>query len=283
MIRVLIIGEGSYIGTRLSEWLSREPGRFETRALDVKGGVDVRAFSGMDAVVHVAGIAHRKAAPDDGPLYHRVNCELALECAREAQRAGVRQFVFFSSMSVYGMVTGRIDAQTRPAPNTCYGQSKWDAEQGLAALAGEDFHVAVLRPPMVYGPGCRGNYPRLSRMVRRLPVFPKVNSQRSMIYIGTLCRFLQQLIVSGAGGLYFPQNAEYVNITQLAREVSRCHGKRLLCVPGFGWLLEGLGRRVPLFGKVFGTLVYDQALSTAFADDGALSFAETIRLTEVGE
>lgn len=283
MIRVLITGQGSYIGTQLSAWLSREPGRFETRTLDVKGGVDSQAFVGMDAVVHVAGIAHRRAAPEDAPLYHQVNCERALECARTAKAAGVRQFVFFSSMSVYGKVTGRIDAQTRPAPNTCYGQSKWDAEQGLAALAGENFQVAVLRPPMVYGPGCRGNYPRLSGMVRRLPFFPKVNSQRSMLYIGTLCRFLQQLIESGAGGLYFPQNAEYVNITRLACEVSRCHGKRLRCVPGFGWLLEGLGRRVTLFGKVFGTLVYDQAMSTAFADDGALSFAETIRLTEVGE
>lgn len=283
MIRVLIIGQGSYIGTQLSAWLSRKPERFETRTLDVKGGVDLRAFAGMDAVVHVAGIAHRKAAPGDASLYRRVNCELALQCARAARQAGVRQFVFFSSMSVYGRVTGRIDAQTRPAPDSLYGQSKWDAEQALAALAGEDFHVAVLRPPMVYGPGCRGNYPKLSKALRRLPFFPRVSSERSMLYIGTLCRFLEQLIESGKGGLYFPQNAEYVNVTRLAHEVSRCHGHRLWCVPGFDWLLVGLGRHVPLLGKVFGTLVYDKGLSTAFADDGSLSFAQTIRLTEVGE
>lgn len=283
MMRVLIIGQGSYIGTRLSDWLAKEPERFEVRTLDVKQGVDSRTFAEMDAVVHVAGIAHRRAAPEDEPLYHQVNCELALACARAAKEAGVRQFVFFSSMSVYGKVTGRIDAQTKPAPNSFYGQSKWDAEQGLSALTGEDFHVAVLRPPMVYGPGCRGNYPRLSGLVRKLPLFPKVSSERSMLYIGTLCRFLQRLLESGKGGLYFPQNAEYVNITELAREVSRCHGRELRCVAGFGWLLEGLGRRVPLFAKVFGTLVYDRAMSTAFADDGSLSFAQTIRLTEVGE
>lgn len=281
MIRVLITGQGSYIGTRLAQWLSREPERFETRELDVKSGVDARAFAGVDSVVHVAGIAHRK--DEEAELYRRVNCGLALECARAAKAAGVRQFVFFSSMSVYGLVTGRIDASTVPAPNTPYGRSKWEAEQALAALADDRFHVAVLRPPMVYGRGCKGNYPRLSALARSIPLFPKVQNERSMLYIGTLCAFLQRLMESGEGGLYFPQNRAYVNTSEMVCQIARCHGRTLLCVPGFGWLLRAVGSRVDTIGKVFGTLTYDQAMSRAFRDESELDFPETIRLTEVSQ
>ncbi len=283
MIRVLITGQGSYIGTRLAQWLSREPERFEIRELDVKNGVDARAFAGVDSVVHVAGIAHRRSTEEEADLYRRVNCGLALECARAAKAAGVRQFVFFSSMSVYGLVTGRIDAGTVPAPNTPYGRSKWEAEQALAELSDDRFHIAVLRPPMVYGRGCKGNYPRLSALARSLPLFPKVQNERSMLYIGTLCAFLRRLIESGQGGLYFPQNRAYVNTSEMVCQIARCQGRRLRRVPGFGRLLRAAGSRVNTIGKVFGTLTYDQAMSGAFRDENELAFTETIRLTEANK
>jgi len=281
MIRVLITGADSYIGTHIAETLEKRPEQFEVRQLDIREGLNQQAFSGFDAVVHVAGIAHQKETAENTPLYQQVNCDLAVKTAQMAKNAGVKQFVFFSSMSVYGLTVGRITADTQPAPNTHYGKSKWDAEQQMAGLADEHFRIATLRPPMIYGAGCRGNYPRLASLARRLPVFPKVKSERSMLYIGTLCAFAEKLIESGEGGLYFPQNREYVNTSDMVRLIAECHGKKLSLIPGFAWLMSLLEKRVGVVGKVFGTLTYDLSMSTAFADENELSFAETIRLTEV--
>ena len=278
MTNVLITGADSYIGTHIAAYLPEKT--YAVRQLDLRRGLDPRAFEGQDVVIHVAGIAHQKETPQNKGLYQSVNCDLAVETAELAKKRGVKQFIFFSSMSVYGKTTGRITAETQPAPNTHYGKSKWDAEQKMAALADDSFRIATLRPPMIYGKGCRGNYPRLSALAKKLPVFPQVQNQRSMLYIGTLCEFVMQLIESGKGGLYFPQNREYVNTTEMVTAIARCHGKKLRVLPGFGWLIRMAESRVGMAGKVFGTLTYDMSMSRAFADAGQLSFEETIRRTE---
>ena len=278
MMRVLITGAGSYIGQSIAAYLPKD--RYEVRELDVRNGLDETAFAGQDAVIHVAGIAHQKETPENAPLYHKVNCELAVETARLAKQNDVKQFVFFSSMSVYGMTTGRITAQTQPAPNTHYGKSKWEAEQQMAELADDMFRIATLRPPMIYGPNCRGNYPRLASLAGKLPLFPKVNNQRSMLYIGTLCAFVEKLLSSGRGGLYFPQNRKYVNTTDMVCAIARCRGKKMLVIPGFGWLISLAASRVGVAGKVFGTLTYEMAMSKDFADDGQMHFEKTIQMTE---
>lgn len=281
MKRVLIAGRNSYIGDRLAAWLGHEPEAFQTQCISLRGD-DWRQFSmtGFDTVVLVAGIAHQKETPENEPLYNAVNHVLAVDVAAAAKSAGVKQFIFFSSMSVYGHTVGRIHADTRPAPNTAYGASKLAAEQELAALADDAFHVAILRPPMVYGKGCRGNYPRLSTLIRKLPVFPRVPNERSMVYIDTLCAFLQLLVESGEGGLYFPQNRKYVATDELARQIALAHGKRLWQPRGLGWLLKRLAQKGGTASKVFGTLTYDQTMSDVFRPERELTFAETIRATE---
>lgn len=280
MIRVCITGAGSYIGTHIGLHLAQLPEQFEVAEMDVSQPWQPEGLRGFDAVIHVAGIAHQKETDENRALYTTVNRDLALEVAKAAKANGVKQFVFFSSMSVYGITVGAISADTQPAPNNAYGISKWEAEQGLDALADESFRVAVLRPPMIYGQGCRGNYPRLSALARSLPVFPKVDNQRSMLYIGTLCQFVQKLLESGKDGLYFPQNREYVNTTELVKEVARCHNKRLLALPGFARLLKLLEGKVSLVSKVFGSLTYDQKMSDAFRPVDELDFVDTIKQTE---
>jgi len=283
MNRVLITGAGSYIGTHIAAHLSQYPDRFEVRELDVQKGLPKQAFSGFDTVIHVAGIAHRKETPGSEALYQAVNATLAADAAKQAKLEGVKQFIFFSSMSVYGRTVGRITADTPPAPSTYYGQSKLAAEKAMAAFADEGFRIATLRPPMIYGRGCRGNYPRLAALARKLPVFPKTQNERSMLYIGTLCRLIQKLLESGEGGLYFPQNREYVNTSALVSAIASCHGKKLICLPGFSVPLHLLESKVGVVGKVFGSLVYDQAMSMDCRCDDEVSFEESIRLTEVGK
>ena len=281
MKRVLITGAGSYIGEHIAAWLLRSPERFAVQTLDMRDETWRRFdFAGFDAVVHVAGIAHQRETEENRALYEQVNHRLAAETALQAKQAGVSQFVLFSSMSVYGLVVGRITADTKPAPNTAYGESKLAAENDLFALADDNFRVAALRPPMIYGKGCKGNYPRLSALVRRLPMLPRAKNERSMLYIDCLCGFVERLLLCGEGGLYFPQNREYVSTDALAACIAKQYGKRLWQPACFAWLLAALAKRGGTIGKLFGTLTYDRSMSEAFADLPQPTFEETIRATE---
>lgn len=282
MKRILIAGQDSYIGTRLSAWL--DTARYRCDTLDMRGeGWKLHDFSAYDSVVLVAGIAHVRETAENRTLFEQVNFHLAADAGEKAKRDGVKQFVFFSSMSAYGLETGRIHADTQPRPATAYGRSKLQAEEALRALEDGAFRVAVLRPPMIYGPGCKGNYPRLSRLVRTLRVFPRVRNERSMLYIDTLCGFLDNLLQSGEGGLYFPQNPVYVSTAELARAIADAHDLRLFQPAGFGWLLRFLGRNGGSIGKLFGVLTYDLSMSKAFMPEQPVSFARSIRETEAAQ
>lgn len=280
-MRVMITGAGSYLGSRIANCLTENGMAVET--LDMRKAIPAKAFEGTDAVIHVAGIAHQRETQENEALYFQVNRDLAVETARAAKAQGVGQFVFFSSMSVYGMNSGHITAETAPAPRTAYGRSKWEAEQQLQALADERFKVAVLRPPMIYGKGCRGNYPRLRALALEMPFFPAVDNRRSMLYVGCLCGFVKRLVQSGLGGLYFPQNRDYVATDALVKAIADAHGKRLWLFPGLGTAIRRLSARSVLLEKVFGSLTYDQRMSEAFSDEPQPGFAETIILTEETE
>lgn len=276
MIRVAIAGKNSYIGRNAAAAL-REAG-MEVCEVSVHGPWEPGDFAGYDAVLCVAGIVHK--SDDRAEQYYAVNRDLTLRVARAARDGGAKQFVFLSSMSVYGLTVGRITRDTPPRPSTHYGASKWQAEQGLERLASDRFRVAVLRPPMVYGPGCKGNYQRLSALAQYVSFFPRINNERSMLFIGTLCAFLVGLIKSGEGGLYFPQEPAYVNTSEMVRLIAQCHGRRLRLVPGLDRLIHRIAPRVQLVGKLFGSLTYDQDMSRAFLSPNALSLEQTIRLTE---
>ncbi len=281
MKRVLITGAGSYLGKNIQNFLAQTPDQFQTETLDVRTQEwKEHSFAGFDAIVHVAGIAHQQETEANAESYYHVNRDLAVEVAAKAKAQGVSQFVLFSSMSVYGLVCGRITAQTKEAPNTHYGKSKLMAEEAIASLQDAGFRLAIVRPPMIYGKDCRGNYPRLSAMVRKLPVFPRVCNERSMLYVGCLNGFIRRLLSSGEGGLFFPQNREYVCTDDLAAEIAKAHGKRLWQPRGLGWLLGILSPHVSLIGKVFGTLTYAKAMSQVFADEPQPTFAQTIQQTE---
>lgn len=256
MKKILITGANSYIGTSF-ETYAREQG-YEVDTVDM---IDPcwrdKDFSIYDSVFHVAGIAHQKETSQNAHLYYEINRDLAVETAKKAKESGVGQFVFLSSMSVYGMETGVITKDTPVTPKTNYGRSKAEAEQMLSTLESPDFKVCVLRPPMVYGQGCKGNYQAIVKIVEKLPIFPYVNNRRSVIRIDNLVRFVIMAIDKELDGVYFPQNSKYANTRELANEIARQKGKRIY----FSYLC-GLGVIVlrPFFSilkKAFGDLVYE--------------------------
>lgn len=279
MKRVLITGKNSYIGTSLENWLMREPDKYKVDTVDMKDeSWKEMDFSSYDVVFHVAGIAHIKETSDNQDLYYKVNRDLAYDAAQKAKQDGVEQFIFLSSMSVYGIETGVIDKSTPLKPNSAYGKSKIEAEELITKLQDDSFTVSTLRPPMVYGKGCRGNYPRLAGLALKTPIFPKVDNKRSMIYIDNLSEFVKQLIDNRSRGLFFPQNADYVNTSEMVRLIAEAHGKRIVMTRLFNPLLRLLN--VSTVNKVFGDLVYDIIMSEYESEYRVYGFRESIRMTE---
>lgn len=288
MKHILITGAGSFIGTQFSAYLGRFPESYTVDTLDMRDGTwKERSFAGYDAVYHVAGIAHSDGGKKrDEALYRAVNTDLAVQTAVKAKADGVRQFLFMSSVLVYGQSTSCkqhriIGKDTPPAPYNCYGKSKLQAEEGIRPLADGAFRVAILRCPMVYGKGCRGNYGTLSRYAVRLPFFPQVGNRRSMLYIENLCAFVKVAIDREASGIFHPQNAEYVNTSELVRLIAACHGKKVRLTRAFNWMLALLGPFCGVVDKVFGDAAIDMELSR-FEDNAyqAVSLGESIRRTE---
>lgn len=193
-----------------------------------------------------------------------------------------------SSLAVYGLRQGEINETTPPQAGRRhpYGLSKLEAEQALTALAGESFPLAIVRPPLVYGPGCRGNFPRLAALVRRLPLFPYLPNRRSMIYIDNLCQLLKLIVERQAAGIFYPQNREYVSTADLALEIARAQGRRLRLCGLLNPPLRLLRSWLPLAQTVFGDLYYTQSLSrnNGLPPYEAAGFAESVRrsLMEIG-
>lgn len=286
MKKVLITGKNSYIGNALEKWLAKEPENYQVESIDMKDGSwKQRDFSIYDVVFHTAGIAHIKESLSNQELYYKVNRDLAYETAKKAKNAGVQQFIFLSSMSVYGIEQGIINKLTPVKPKTAYGKSKLQAEELISSLETYSFHVAILRPPMVYGKGCKGNYQKLAKIARKTPVFPKIDNKRSMIYIDYLSEFIKQIIINKGEGLFFPQNPEYVNTTEMVRIIAEVNSKRIIVTRCFNILLKLINSSV--INKVFGDLVYDKSMSydtlsdfNEFTRIKSINFYESIKNTE---
>jgi len=285
MKRILITGMNSYIGRSVETWLMREPDKYIVDTVDMEDGSWKESdFSLYDVVFHVAGIAHVSSDPKLETLYYKVNRDLTIETAKKAKAEGVKQFVFMSSIIVYGDSRSSkrvIDRNTIPTPSNFYGKSKLQAEEGIKDLESDDFKIVVLRPPMIYGKDSKGNYLRLAKMVRKIPIFPDIVNERSMLFIENLCEFIKFMIDNEETGLYFPQNKEYVNTSELAKTISEVNGNRIIMTRFFNPILK-LMLGIGIVNKVFGNLVYEKSISEYDnADYQIRSFKESIELTEL--
>lgn len=272
--KVLVTGAGSYIGESFASYATQYYPSLQIDTVDmIDGSWRKLDFRGYDSVFHVAGIAHVDVAGADEKTrsrYYSINRDLAVEVAERARKDGVRQFVFMSSMIIYGdsAPLGKrkvIDENTVPAPENFYGDSKWQADKKIRELENTAFHTAILRPPMIYGKGSKGNYPELEKLAKKLPVFPDIKNSRSMLYIDNLCEFLCLLILSGEGGIYFPQNRDYIRTSQMVRMIAAASGHPIWITKLFNPLVA-LAGHVPgkisgLANKAFGNMVYSKQIS----------------------
>lgn len=277
--KVLITGAGSYIGETFKSYAEEKyEGNFEIDSLDMLDPAwKEKDFSKYDIIYHVAGIAHAdvgNVSEEVKQKYYAVNTDLTIEVARKAKEEGVKEFVFMSSMIVYGESApyGKmklIDKNTVPNPANFYGDSKLQADVGVRELADNNFKVIVLRPPMIYGKGSKGNYPILAKLAKKMPVFPEVSNQRSMLHIDNLCEFLCQIMLikvfKYTSVVLVPQNGEWTKTSEMVGEIAKVSGKKIRNMKIFApavWI----GGKVPgkigeLVNKAFGNNAYSQEMS----------------------
>lgn len=287
MKKILITGANSYIGINFEKWLEKSPEEYKVDTINMKDGTwKQKDFSVYDVVFHVAGIAHVSTDPNMEALYYKVNRDFTIEIAKKAKDEGVKQFIFMSSIIVYGD-SGHInhkrviDKNSVPKPSNFYGNSKLQAEEGIISLMDDKFKVVVLRPPMIYGKGSKGNYPKLVTMARKLPLFPDVDNERSMLHIDNLCEFIRLMAQNEETGVFFPQNREYVKTSQMVKLIAEAYGKKIKLTKMFNPILRLMSHKVGIVNKAFGNLVYDKSMSEYKQNYRVVDLRESIRKTEV--
>ena len=282
MKNILITGAGSYVGESVRKYILAKDSLYRIDTVDTMDDNWKKAdYTKYEVVFHVAGIAHVNADPKMEPLYYKVNRDLTIEVAKYAKAAGVKQFIFMSSQIVFhesqSLKAEVLTAETKPAPNGFYGDSKLQAENGLHELESEDFKVCILRPCMIYGLNAKGNFSRLAKLACKTPVFPEWHNKRSMLYIDNLAEFVKQAIERELEGTFYPQNRELVDTVEIIRFFAKEVGHKVwitrLFNP-FAWLGSFILQPI---NKMFATYYYDPKMSKMEFDYQLVSFEESLK------
>lgn len=265
-MKVLIVGKDSYIGNHIDEWLKKH--KHKVTQLDVlNDSWREYDYSSFDSIIHVAGIVHQPNC-QDWELYKRVNADMPVEIAKMAKEHGVKQYVFFSTMGVYGvgkkLKPNIIDENTPLNASGMYSRSKLMAEEGLKKLEDDNFNIACIRPPSVYGKNCKGGYiTGFTSIVRKLPILPLAYEQtkQSFIYIDNLTELVRLIIEKKMSGVFCPQDDKAVNAIHLLETIAKGIGRsyyKSKCLGLFVKIISFL----PIIKKAYGGIEYSNSLST---------------------
>ncbi|ABY46214.1 NAD-dependent epimerase/dehydratase family protein [Bacillus mycoides] len=282
--KILITGKESYIGTNFEKWVNNWPNQYVVEKISVRNDDwKMEDFSKYDVVLHVAGIAHVSANPKMEDMYYKINRDLAINIAEKAEKENVKQFIFMSSMIIYG-ADGKlgepkiITAETEPSPIDFYGRSKLEADLAIQKMNSDKFKTVMVRTPMVYGPNCRGNFPRLKTLAQKSPVFPDISNERSMIFIDNLCEFLRCVIDKELSGIFFPQNKEYVSTKDIINLMAINMEKKVYFIKTFNPVVKIMSKKINVVNKVLGNKAYDKKLTPDF-DYCVVDFEASIKIS----
>lgn len=272
-------GKNSYIANNFGDFINQHPSLYLLELMSVRNNSwETQSFESYDTLIHAAALVHESTKNATLEQYDRVNYQLSIQLAKKAKKEGVKHFIFLSTMSVYGLKTGHITFETSLNPKSLYGHSKAKAEEALLALESTEFTVTIIRPPMVYGPNCKGNFGSLYKIANISPVFPKVKNNRSAIFIDNFSEFLKIVIDEKLEGILYPQNTEYLNTSEAVSLIAQYSSKNIYISK-----LAGLCVNLFLFSsviqKAFGSLTYDPSLpgGPSNLEYNKVSFEESIK------
>lgn len=275
---ILITGKNGYVGNQLNDYLKAQGNVVEL--INVKGNQWKELdFSKYTVVIHLAAIVHNNNPNATMVDYMNVNYHLTKELAEKAKTEGVNQFIFFSTMSVFGLdgEVGKeviINKNTLTKPTTSYGISKLRAEEMLHEIQSNAFKVAVLRPPMIYGESAPGNFSKLIKLSNILPLYPRIDNQRSSIYIENLEVYINELIENEGSGILHPQNNDYLNTNHAIFKMRELQNKKSMSIKLPNSLLKLFGK-VSIFNKLYGNLAYSKDIDEINYTDKFISETET--------
>ncbi len=222
-------------------------------------------YEGVDCILHLAALVHQmKGAPEE--KYFEVNTELTRRLAVEAKKNGVKHFVFYSTVKVYGYDGDLykhdiiLTTESECKPNDPYGRSKYEAEKVLEKLRDEGFGVSIIRPPMIYGPGVKGNMINLIKLVRFCPVLPfdYSNNRRSIVCIENLLSVTDRVIKNFEEGIFIPQDEKAISIKELAEVITESLGKKRIFINYPKFIYSLLCRLKPnVMIRLYGSLQFE--------------------------
>ena len=287
MKHILITGKNGYISTALSNWIKKKNPDIEIDILDLLDPSWVNtSFAGVETIIHTAALVHKNEKDHSLDEYRKVNTQLTVDIAQKAKNAGVSQFIFMSTMAVYGIEPSLtedtiINEETLVKPITKYGISKLEAEIGLKKLEDNNFKVVIIRPPFVYGKNCPGNYQLLKKLTLKFHFIPKIDNKKSMLYIDNLCELIYQLYVNKSNGTFMPQNTELPSTTELSKLIAENNNAKVWLTGFFNPLIFLLSKKVGKLKKAFGNEYYSESLSVIKdINYNAVGFENSVKNTE---
>lgn len=287
MKRVIITGTKGYIANRLKIWLNKSNRKMEVILLDMRDNIwKSFDFKANDVIVHAAALVHRNEKKISYAEYERVNVKLTAELANRAKKAGCNQFIFISTAAVYGIKpscikTSIITNKTVPVPRTKYEVSKFEAEKALLSLEDENFKVAIVRAPFVYGPNCPGNYKSLRKLTLKFKISPRLENKKSIIYVDNLCEFLYIIIRDKMSGIFMPQNKHIMSTYEMAQAIAECNNQAILISRIFNPLVCLASLFITKIAVAFSNEYYSESISNFDIDYNIVDFKQSIKLSEL--
>lgn len=232
MIKILIIGLTSYVGLSLANYTKGLGSDYLVELTSSRNDSwKNKDFSQYDVICNPAAIVHRPDAPSE--LYYKINRDMAIEIAQKAKTSGVKQFIQISTNGVFGIDVGVMSEMSEYKPYNDYGKSKLEADKALVTLSDDTFKVCIIRPPMIYGSGCKGNYNKLEKYALTIPIFPSIKNKKDFLFIDNLSDFILFVVKNNLEGCFYPTDPETTCVTEWVKKIARYNSKKMLLMDIF--------------------------------------------------
>ena len=260
-MNLLITGSNGFVG---NYFINKYKGKYEIKTFSfLKDDINSLDCSDVDVVFHLSALVHQMGGASCEE-YEKVNVTQTLQLAKKAKECGVKQFVFMSTVKVYGEETESVYTEKSICnPEDEYGKSKLKAEKLLLEVESENFRVSIIRTPIIYGYGVKANIKNLINLVNKISVLPfgKIVNKRSMVYIGNLCHLVDEVIIQQKAGIFLASDDEPLSTSRLIELIAKNLDKKiyLIKLPFFESLLKLVK---PSFHKrLYGSLEVDNSIT----------------------